>query len=110
MSKPMGLEIDPESFLWSQEEIDALKREGFEFVPERMRVARAKYRQKEQNVDRRRASGGAPHDGEGVLSFLRLGPGPSAMEKRGRRKCRGYAQSGLGLGPGFFSWQWIFCE
>ena len=33
-SKPMGLEIDPEYFLWSQDEIDALKREGFLISPE----------------------------------------------------------------------------
>ena len=33
-SQPMGLEIDPEYFLWSQDEIDALKREGFLISPE----------------------------------------------------------------------------
>jgi hypothetical protein len=33
-SKPMGLEIDPEYFIWSQDEIDALKREGFLISPE----------------------------------------------------------------------------
>ena len=32
-SKPMGLEIDPEYFTWSQDEIDALKGEGFLISP-----------------------------------------------------------------------------
>jgi hypothetical protein len=36
-SKPMGLEIDPEYLIWSQDEIDALKREGFLISPEEER-------------------------------------------------------------------------
>jgi pyruvate formate-lyase/glycerol dehydratase family glycyl radical enzyme len=100
-SKPMGLEIDPEYFLWSQDEIDALKREGFLISPEDERELR------ELNADRKSKTligsmGDAVAHDERLLSFLRLGiilpPWKSAEEGSGG----GYAQSGLGLGPGFF--------
>jgi pyruvate-formate lyase len=100
-SKPMGLEIDPEYFLWSRDEIDALKKEGFLISPEDERELQ------ELNADRSSKTliGGmgeaVAHDGR-LLSFVRLGiilpPWKSAAEGSGG----GYAQSGLGLGPGFF--------
>jgi pyruvate formate-lyase/glycerol dehydratase family glycyl radical enzyme len=100
-SKPMGLEIDAEYFLWSQDEIDALKREGFLISPQDERELQ------ELNANRKSKTliGGigeaVAHD-ERLLSFLRLGiilpPWKSAAEGSGG----GYAQSGLGLGPGFF--------
>jgi pyruvate-formate lyase len=100
-SKPMGLEVDPEYFLWSQDEIDALKREGFLISPEDEREL--------QDLNARRNSktligsmGDAVAHDERLMSFLRLGiilpPWKSAKEGSGG----GYAQSGLGLGPGFF--------
>jgi pyruvate formate-lyase/glycerol dehydratase family glycyl radical enzyme len=100
-SKPMGLEIDPEYFLWSQDEIDALKREGFLISPE------DECELQELNASRKSktliGSMGevAAHD-ERLLTFLRMGiilpPWKSPEEGSGG----GYAQSGLGLGPGFF--------
>jgi pyruvate formate-lyase/glycerol dehydratase family glycyl radical enzyme len=100
-SKPMGLEIDPEYFLWSQDEIDALKREGFLISPEDERELQ------ELNAARKSKTligsmGDAVAHDERLLSFLRLGiilpPWKSVEEGSGG----GYAQSGLGLGPGFF--------
>ena len=99
--KPMGLEIDPEYFLWSQDEIDALKMEGFLISPEDERELQ------ELNAGRKSKTligsmGDAVSHDERLLSFLRLGiilpPWKSAEEGSGG----GYAQSGLGLGPGFF--------
>jgi pyruvate formate-lyase/glycerol dehydratase family glycyl radical enzyme len=100
-SKPMGLEIDPEYFLWSQDEIDALKREGFLISPE------DELELQELNAGRKSKTligvmGSVVAHDERLLSFLRLGiilpPWKSAEEGSGG----GYAQSGLGLGPGFF--------
>ena len=100
-SRPMGLEIDPEYFLWSRNEIDALKREGFLISPEDERELQ------ELNSGRKSKTligsmGEAVARDERMLEFLRLGvilpPWKSAAEGSGG----GYAQSGLGLGPGFF--------
>jgi pyruvate formate-lyase/glycerol dehydratase family glycyl radical enzyme len=100
-SKPMGLEIDPEYFIWSQDEIDALKREGFSISPEE----ECELQQLNASSKNKTLIGSmgevAAHD-ERLLDFLRLGiilpPWKSAKEGSGG----GYAQSGLGLGPGFF--------
>jgi hypothetical protein len=100
-SKPMGLEIDPEYFIWSQDEIDALKREGFLISAEDERELQ------ELNAGRKGKTliggmGDAVAHDERLLTFLHLGivlpPWKSAAEGSGG----GYAQSGLGLGPGFF--------
>jgi pyruvate formate-lyase/glycerol dehydratase family glycyl radical enzyme len=100
-SKPMGLEIDSEYFIWSQDEIDALKREGFLISPEDERELQ------ELNAVRKSKTligsmGEAVAGNARLLNFLRLGiilpPWKSAAEGSGG----GYAQSGLGLGPGFF--------
>ena len=100
-SKPMGLEIDPEYFIWSQDEIDALKREGFLIAPEDEReLQRLNASSKIKTLIG--AMGEAVAHDERLLNFLRLGiilpPWKSAEEGSGG----GYAQSGLGLGPGFF--------
>ncbi|MBN2320560.1 MAG: formate C-acetyltransferase [Acidobacteria bacterium] len=100
-SQPMGLEIDPEYFLWSQDEIDALKREGFLISPE------DECELQELNTGRKSKTligsmGEAVTHDERLMNFLRLGiilpPWKSASEGSGG----GYALSGLGLGPGFF--------
>jgi pyruvate-formate lyase len=106
-SKPMGLEIDPEYFLWSQDEIDALKDEGFLISPEDERELQRLNAGRKSKTLIGSMGEAVAHD-ERLLSFLRLGiilpPWKSAAEGSGG----GYAQSGLGLGPGFFSWQSIF--
>jgi len=100
-SKPMGLEIDPEYCVWSREEIDALKRDGFSIA-----------REDEEELQSLNASsrtktligsmGEVVANDERLLALLRLGvilpPWKNTAEGGGG----GYAQSGLGLGPGFF--------
>ncbi|MEJ2109528.1 MAG: pyruvate formate lyase family protein [Acidobacteriota bacterium] len=100
-SQPMGLEIDPEYSLWSQDEIDALKREGFLISPEDERELQ------ELNAGRKSKTligsmGEAVAHDERLMHFLRMGvilpPWKNTREGSGG----GYALSGLGLGPGFF--------
>jgi len=84
--EPMRLEIDPEYFLWSQDEIDALKREGFLISPEDERELQ------ELNAGRKSKTligcmGETVVHDERLLSFLRLGiilpPWKSATEGGG---------------------------
>ncbi len=100
-SQPMGLEIDPEYGIWTQDEIDALKEEGYRIRPE-----------DELDLQRLNAGlrpktlvGGMSEmvaDNERLWPFMRSGvilpPWKNAQAGSGG----GYAQSGLGLGPGFF--------
>jgi pyruvate formate-lyase/glycerol dehydratase family glycyl radical enzyme len=100
-SRVMGLEIDPEYFLWSQDEIDALKKEGFLISPEdELELQQLNAGRKSKTMIG--SMGEAVAHDERLLAFLRLGiilpPWKSAAEGSGG----GYAQSGLGLGPGFF--------
>ena len=101
-SKPMGLEIDPEYFLWSQDEIDALKREGFLISPEDERELQ------ELNAGRKSKTligsmGEAVAHDERLLSFLRLGNHPAAMEKHCRGQWRRIRAVGTGPWPGVLS-------
>jgi hypothetical protein len=100
-SKPMGLEIDPEYFAWSQDEIDALKKEGFVISPEEERELQELNGSRKSKTLIGSMGEVAAYD-ERLLTFLRMGiilpPWKSAAEGSGG----GYAQSGLGLGPGFF--------
>jgi len=100
-SKPMGLEIDPEYFLWSQDEIDALKMEGF------LISAEDELELQELNATRKSKTligsmGDAVAHDDRLLSFLRLGIILPPWKSAGEGSGGGYAQSGLGLGPGFF--------
>ncbi len=100
-SKPMGLEIDPEYGIWTQDEVDALKAENFTITPEDERELQL------LNSGRRpktlvQGMSEMVGDHERLWPFMRSGvllpPWKSAKEGSGG----GYAQSGLGLGPGFF--------
>lgn len=100
-SKPMGLEVDPEYYIWSQEEIEALKRDGYSIAPEDEKELQA------LNAGHPTATligsmGKAVANNRRLLAFLKLGiilpPWKNAEEGGGG----GYAMSGLGLGPGFF--------
>ena len=100
-SKPMGLEIDPEYGIWTQDEVDALKEENFRITPEDERELQ------QLNAGRRPRTlvGGISEfvgGHERLWPFMRSGvvlpPWKSTKEGSGG----GYAQSGLGLGPGFF--------
>jgi pyruvate-formate lyase len=105
--KPMGLEIDPEYFLWSQDEIDALKREGFLISPEdESELQELNSRRKSKTLIG--SMGDAVAHDERLLSFLRMGiilpPWKSVKEgSGGDMHSRDWA-----LAPGSFSWQSIF--
>ena len=99
-SKPMGLEIDPEYGVWTQDEIDALKQENYEISPEDEAELRLLNDFKLKSL-----IGGLSEviaGDERLWQFMRSGvilpPWKSKTEGGGG----GYAQSGLGLGPGFF--------
>ena len=100
-SKPMGLEIDPEYGIWTQDEVDALKEEGFAIDP------------KDEQELQRLNDGIRPKTlmegmGEKVASnsrlqpFMRSGVILPPWKSMNAGSGGGYAQSGLGLGPGFF--------
>jgi formate C-acetyltransferase len=100
-SKPMGLEIDPEYGIWTQDEVDALKAENFTITPEDERELQL------LNSGRRpktlvQGMSEMVGDHERLWPFMRSGvilpPWKNAKTGSGG----GYAQSGLGLGPGFF--------
>jgi pyruvate formate-lyase/glycerol dehydratase family glycyl radical enzyme len=100
-SKPLGLEIDPEYYIWTQDEVDALRREGFTMASEDELELQAL-----NTAGRTRTLIGEMSKvvakNQKLLAFLRLGiilP-PWKNEKEGGGG--GYAQSGLGLGPGFY--------
>ena len=108
-SKPMGLEIDPEYFIWSQDEIDALKREGFLISPEDERELQ------ELNAGRKSKTligsmgEAAAHD-ERLLNFLRL----ESSCRHGKALQRAVEEDtrsrDWALAPGSFSWQSIFAR
>ncbi len=100
-SKPMGLEIDPEYGIWTQDEIDALKQEGYCIDPQDevdLQVVNAGLRPKTLVAGMSEIVG----EHKRLWPFMRSGvvlpPWKNAKDGSGG----GYAQSGLGLGPGFF--------
>jgi pyruvate formate-lyase/glycerol dehydratase family glycyl radical enzyme len=100
-SKPMGLEIDPEYGIWTQDEVDALKGDGFAIDPEderELQLLNAGLRPKTLIEGIGEIVAGHSRLWPFMLSGVVLPPWKSAQHGSGG----GYAQSGLGLGPGFF--------
>jgi formate C-acetyltransferase len=100
-SKPMGLEIDPEYGIWTQDEIEALKSEGYVIDPaDEAELQRLNAGMRPRTLVSGMSAAVGGH--ERLWPFMRSGvilpPWKSAQEGSGG----GYAQSGLGLGPGFF--------
>jgi pyruvate formate-lyase/glycerol dehydratase family glycyl radical enzyme len=99
-AKHMGLEIDCDYGIWSQEEITALKEEGYSISPRKEAELRRlnRYWKHRTLVSRN----GELLVGKGLYPFMQSGvvlpPWKSKMEGSGG----GYAQSGMGLGPGFY--------
>jgi pyruvate formate-lyase/glycerol dehydratase family glycyl radical enzyme len=100
-SRPRGLEIDPEYGTWTRDEIDALEAEGYTIDPadeEELQRLNAGLRPRTLVA----GMGEMLANDERLWPFMRSGvvlpPWKSAKEGSGG----GYAQSGLGLGPGFF--------
>ncbi len=100
-SQPMGLEIDSEYAAWSEAEINLLKGEGYIISPQDEATLQQLY----QSYTPRtivRAVGELVTDDDRLWPFMQSGvilpPWKSKTEGSGG----GYAQSGLGLGPGFY--------
>jgi pyruvate formate-lyase/glycerol dehydratase family glycyl radical enzyme len=99
-SKQMGIEIGGDYGIWNQEEIDALKEEGYTISP----VEEAELRQLNEYWKHRTlvSRNGELLVAKGLYPFMQSGvvlpPWKSKVEGSGG----GYAQSGLGLGPGFY--------
>lgn len=100
-SRPMGLEIDAEYGNWSPEEIELLERDGFEIG--------AADKQRLQELYRRHAPrtlvaavGEVVGDDAQMWPFMRSGVVLPPWKNRHEGSGGGYAQSGLGLGPGFY--------
>ena len=101
-SRPMGLEIDPNYGIWTQDEIDSLIEDGFEMSPE----DQAALQELNRHHDPATQIGMQgdifyEQEDERILKLLKAGlilP-PWKDKAQGRGVGGGYAQSGLGLGP-----------
>ncbi len=98
-SKPMAVELDCDYGIWSQAEIEALKKDGFTTCAAdevALRTLNAYWQDKTLI-----ARSGARFEREGLWAFVESGvvlpPWKNIKEGSGG----GYAQSGMGLGPGF---------
>lgn len=100
-SKPFGLEIDYEYGTWTQDEIDSLKTERYSITSEDEREL--------QDINARfgsknlvSAMGEVFFNSEKLWPFMKSGLILPPWKGKKVGSGGGYAQSGLGLGPGFF--------
>ena len=100
-SQPMGLEIDAEYGEWSPHEIALLKDDGFAMSPEDEAALQALYRRHSPQT-LVGAVGEIVGDDPELWPFLRSGIVLPPWKDRREGSGGGYAQSGLGLGPGFY--------
>lgn len=98
-SKPMGVELDCDYGIWSPEEIAALKREGFTLGEEdEARLQRINDFWAEGTL---MARSGALFDEQRLWPFMQSGVVLAPWKSRRYGSGGGYAQGGMGLGPGF---------
>ncbi|MCC7461234.1 MAG: formate C-acetyltransferase [Gammaproteobacteria bacterium] len=98
-SKPMGVELDCDYGIWSSEEIAALKREGFSLSAEdEARLQQVNEFWSESTLV---ARSGALYDEERMWPFMQSGVVLAPWKSRRFGSGGGYAQGGMGLGPGF---------
>jgi len=97
-SKPMGLEIDFYAGLWPREELDSLREAGIEFNEQELVeiLAMNEYWQSQNPI---RIMGEKLDDR--MWSFMQSGMVLPPWKDRTDGPGGGYAESGLGLGPGF---------
>ena len=100
-SQSMGLEIDAEYGNWSQTEIDLLKADGFTIAPEDEVALQALY-QRYTPRTMVQAVGELVGDDERLWPFMQSGVVLPPWTSKTGGSGGGYAQSGLGLGPGFY--------
>ena len=101
-SKPMGLEIDPNYGIWTQDEIDSLIEDGFQMDPQDVKELQ-ELNKKHDPATMIGLMGDIFYESENerILSLLKAGlilP-PWKDKAQGKGVGGGYCQSGLGLGP-----------
>lgn len=98
-SKPMGLEFDFYAGLWSQDEIDGLKEAGYDIAPEEeAEILQMNDYWKDYNPMSRM---GRLFD-DRLWPFMQSGMILPPWKNREEGPGGGYAESGMGLGPGFY--------
>lgn len=99
-SKPMAVEFDCDYGIWSQDEIDALKQDGFTTTEQDEIELKSinEYWKGKTLVGRM----GQFFDDARLWSFMQSGIVLPPWKTRAEGSGGGYAQGGLGLGPGFF--------
>lgn len=98
-SKPMGLEFDFYAGLWSQNEIDDLKQAGYDITAEEeAEIIRMNAFWKDYNPLSRM---GRLFD-DRLWPFMQSGMILPPWKNREEGSGGGYAESGMGLGPGFY--------
>jgi pyruvate formate-lyase/glycerol dehydratase family glycyl radical enzyme len=107
-SKPMALEVDYDYGTWSQEEIDGLKEEGYVISQE----DEAELRRLNEYWDGKTLVGrsGEVFDDERLWPFLQSGVVLPPWKSKREGSGGGYAQGGMGLGPGFYLWGFDFAK
>jgi len=98
-SKPMGVELDCDMSIWPQDEIDALREERFVATEEDEAELEAfnDYWRNSNLV----ARAGDLYDDERLWPFMQSGVVLPPWKSREQGSRGGYAQGGMGLGPGF---------
>ncbi len=101
-SKSMGLEIDPNYGIWTQDEIDSLIEDGFQMDPQDVKDLQELNRKHDPaTMIGQMGDVFYEPENERILSLLKAGlilP-PWKDKAQGRGVGGGYCQSGLGLGP-----------
>ncbi|MBI5031597.1 MAG: formate C-acetyltransferase [Chloroflexi bacterium] len=98
-SKPMAVEFDCDYGIWSQDEIDALKQDGFTtFEADEIELKAINEYWKGKTLVGRM---GQFYDDERLWPFMQSGVVLPPWKTREEGSGGGYAQGGLGLGPGF---------
>lgn len=104
-SKPFGLEIDYEYGEWTRDEVEALKHENYTISPEEeeeLYRLNEKFSGSSLNKSLVTAMGEILGEDERLWPFMKSSTVlPPWKDKRGGSG-GGFAQSGIGLGPGFF--------
>ncbi len=98
-SKPMGVELDCDYGIWSPEEIAALKREGFSLSAQDEATLQQVNEFWQDNTLVART--GELIDDERLWPFMQSGVVLAPWKSRKLGSGGGYAQGGMGLGPGF---------
>lgn len=98
-SKPMGLEMDADYGLWSADEIAGLRQEGFTLSPDDEERLYAAYDRTDWNI-LVAAEGEVLWGDERLRPFLKSGVVLPPWKGKAVGGGGGYAQGGMGLGPG----------